>query len=525
MRFCVILKMQNYILLTIKYKQMKNILIIFLGLLLMSLAGCVKEVAPANAITTESLITSPENLKNAVNGGYSLFKDHLPFNGQVDDNLMYLRQYFQMSDFSSDDIVCGQVTEDPLFLSFSLGHTPLQTNSRYFWYISYKIISGMNTVISAMEGKDNLDAASSQLLGECYFLRAFVYFNLVRFYALPYTHNPDAPGIILRNSLSDPSIKARSTVKEVYNAVVADALKGADLMNKSRGVMYGSKEAAWALLSRVYLYENNNDSTIYYSDKVINSGKFLLETADTYPSLFANATTARETIFCIAFTTAEDYGKFGSIASMIYSDGNSGWGEEYVTEKLRTLMNQHGEDVRQSYIVPLKDDNGDIQKKNGIDIYYISKFSFQNGSPTLSSPIMFRLAEMYLNRAEAYAKAGNTQQALDNVDMIRKNRGLQASLYNGTVPLGQTLLGTVLNERRMELAFEGHRNFDVYRNKMDMNRVYWGYHIPSLKESDIDPSVEPAGYPNTTVNWQNPRIIYYIPIDEITANNLCVQNQ
>lgn len=505
---------------------MKNIKI-FYAVLLIVVAGvtsCVKDVSPGNAITTEDLVTSPDNLQSAVNGGYSLFKDHLPFNGTTDDNLMYLRQYFQMSDFASDDIVCGQVTEDPLFLSFTYGHTSLQTNSRYFWYISYKIISGVNTVIDALEKNANLDASSSQLLGECYFLRSLAHFNLVRFYAQPYTHNPDAPGVILRRSLTDPSEKARSTVKDVYSAVVEDAKKSADLMNQQRGVMYGSKEAAWALLSRVYLYKGDNDSTIFYADKVIGSSRFSLTTAATYPQLFANAQTSPETIFCVAFTTAEDYGKFGSIASMIFSDGNSGWGEEFASSKYRSLLDEHPEDVRHSYIHPVQDDDGNIQKKSGIEMYYISKFSGQGGNPTLSSPILFRLAEMYLNRAEAYAKKNNAAKALADVDEIRKNRGLEGSLYNGAVPAGMNLLETVLKERRLELAFEGHRNFDVFRNKMNLDRSYWGYHLPGLKETDVDLSRQPSGYANMIINWQNPRIIYYIPIDEINTNKLCTQN-
>ena len=231
-----------------------------------------------------------------------------------------------------------------------------------------------------------------------------------------------------------------------------------------------------------------------------------------------------ETIFCIAFTAKEDYGKFGSIASMIYSDGNSGWGEEYASPSIRNLMSAHPEDVRWSYIVPLKDGNGGIQEKNGIPIYYITKFSFQDGSPTLSSPIMFRFAEMYLNRAEANAKLGNTKAALDDVDAIRKNRGLQASLYNGVVPAGSTALKVVLNERRIELAFEAQRTYDVYRNNLPMNRTYWGYHLPGLKETDIDLSKQPTGYPNEIIQPDDPRIIYYIPIDEVQSNPLCVQN-
>jgi hypothetical protein len=209
---------------------------------------------------------------------------------------------------------------------------------------------------------------------------------------------------------------------------------------------------------------------------------------------------------------------------MIYSDGNSGWGEEYASPSIRSLMSAHPEDVRWNYIVPLLDADSNIQTKNGIPIYYISKFSFQDGSPTLSSPIMLRLAEMYLNRAEANAKMGNIKAALDDVDEIRKNRGLDGFLYNGNLPSGLSALQVVLNERHIELAFEGHRMFDVYRNKMVLNRAYWGYHLPGLKETDIDLSKQPTGYANMIVQPDDPRTIYYIPIDEIQSNPLCTQN-
>ncbi len=70
--------------------------------------------------------------------------------------------------------------------------------------------------------------------------------------------------------------------------------------------------------------------------------------------------------------------------------------------------------------------------------------------------------------------------------------------------MGKTALDVVLKERRIELAFEGHRNFDVYRNKRDMNRTYWGYHLPGLKESDINLSVAPRNYPNLVTKWNAP---------------------
>lgn len=487
-------------------------------------SGCKLEDNPTNAVTTASLTSTSDGLLNAVNGAYALFKDHVQFEGTTDLNNMYLRHYFQMSDFASDDVVCGQVTTDPLFLSFSLNHAPNQENTSYFWYISYKIISDANTVIEEGSKISNPTADQQQLIGECYFLRAFCHFNLARFFAKPYTVDPNAPGVVLSLTTTPPAQQARATVAETYTQIIADAAKGASLMNKPRGVQYATKEAAWALLSRVYLYKADYANTVTYSNMVINSGKFTEATESQYKTMFSNAVQNPETIFCIAFTPLDDYGKLGAIASQYYSDGNSGWGEEYASQPLRDLYAKHPADVRTTYIVDDVDSTGAQQFKNGIPIYYVTKFSFQGGSPTLSSPIMFRLSEMYLNRAEAEANLNQTTAALNDVDLIRSNRGLTASLYHGSVPSGQTLLSTVLLERRLELAFEADRTFTVYRNKQTMDRTYWGYHLPGLQASDIDLSVPPANYPNMTIPYTSPRIIYYIPQQEVLSNPLATQN-
>ncbi|RVT96465.1 RagB/SusD family nutrient uptake outer membrane protein [Mucilaginibacter limnophilus] len=503
---------------------MKTKILLPLAVMLLTAGSCKKlEVAPSDAITTETLINTPEGLANALNGAYALFKDHIEFNGTVDMNNMYLRQFYHLSDFASDDIVCGQVTTDPLYYSFSLDHSPSQGNTRYFWYVSYKIINGVNTIIDAVEKQGSEDATKKQLLGECYFLRAFCHFNLVRLFAKPYSVDPNSPGIILRTSLTDPAQKGRSTVAEVYGQVIADAEKAAGLMTQVRGVQYASKEAAWALLSRVNLYKEDNAKAIEYADDVINSGRFTLTNATSFKTMFANATNSTETIFCIAFTDLDDYGKFGSIASMIYSDGNSGWGEEFASSSIRSLLNQHPEDARNSYIVP-SEVEGVVQKKNGIEMYYITKFSFQGGSPNLSSPIMFRLAEMYLIKAEALAKQNNTAAALENVDKIRENRGLENMLYNGTLPAGKSALDVVLEEKRMEFAFEGHRTYDVFRNKRTLDKTYWGYHLRGLKETDVNLATKPSGYPNMTVPYTSPRTIYFIPVDEVLSNPEVTQN-
>jgi starch-binding outer membrane protein, SusD/RagB family len=496
-----------------------------LGIIPLLLTNCTKEYAPSDMITPDKLIQMPDGLTHIANGNYSMFKDVLFFNGVQNQNYSYLRQYFYLSDFAGDDVVCGQVTTDPLFLSFNQNHAPSQENTSYFWYVSYKMISAANLVISLYErgGLTDPSAKNLQLVGENYFIRAFAHFSMLNLFARPYTQDPNGPGIIIRNSDNEPVGKARSTVKEVYDFILGDLHKASALMtpNTMRGSGYASIYAAYAMMSRVFLYMEESDSVIYYSNLVINSGRFNITT--DYPNYFKNAPESDETIWCIIETEVDDLKKFGSIASMYYSDGNSGWGEEYASDLYRDLLYQYPEDNRSSYVVPLLDDNGNIMTKTGtgIRIYYITKFSFQGGSPTLSSPVMFRISEMYLNRAEAYARKGDAANALNDLDAIRMNRGLAGALFNGSIPSGKTLLQTVLDERRLELAFEGHRTFDVYRNKMDMNRSYWGYHLTGLKESDVNYD-QPA--PVNIISWNDPRIIYFIPENEIRINTLCTQN-
>ncbi|MBD8388578.1 RagB/SusD family nutrient uptake outer membrane protein [Dysgonomonas sp. BGC7] len=136
--------------------------------------------------------------------------------------------------------------------------------------------------------------------------------------------------------------------------------------------------------------------------------------------------------------------------------------------------------------------------------YYVTKFSYQGGDPMLSSPVMLRWAEVILNRAEAYAKEGETDKALDDVNVIRKRAGLSGNeLFSKTNMLGYTnVLDIVLDERRLELSFEGHRAFDVYRNKRSLDRRYSG------------------AQPWETIEYTNNKIQYLIPQDEISVSGI-----
>src|SRR5690606_11963932 len=118
-----------------------------------------------------------------------------------------------------------------------------------------------------------------------------------------------------------------------------------------------------------------------------------------------------------------------------------------------------------------------LDNRNGYLKYYILKCSGQEGQAHLWSPMISRLAEIYLIRAEANAKLGNTSAALKDVNVIRKRAGIpEAGLWTMANLNGKTALDVVLDERQLELAWEGHRKFDIFRNGYTLDRHYPGTH-------------------------------------------------
>lgn len=111
-------------------------------------------------------------------------------------------------------------------------------------------------------------------------------------------------------------------------------------------------------------------------------------------------------------------------------------------------------------------------------MYGMTKFCFQDGLTALSSPVYIRWAEVILNRAEAQAKLGNTADALADVNVIRARAGIPA--WKDMADCGTQgytdILDVVLDERRLELCFEGFRALDLYRNGKNLDRRYAGAH-------------------------------------------------
>jgi tetratricopeptide (TPR) repeat protein len=498
-------------------KTGNQFILIAASALMLGISSCRKSFEPSTAIDENSALSNAGDIETATVGTYSLFK-----------NEGYVRSGHFLSEYPTDEIAQGQNSSDDLTRAYRYTHLVTSGHPALFWSQAYKAAGAANRIIEVID--DNATADMRQLKGENLYIRAMMHFNLVRIFGRPYPQNSgNNPGVpILKDGLSDSAklVLPRSTVKEVYDFIIADLEKAALLMNVAKANPFASKEVAYALLSRVYLYKEDNAKAIEYADKVINSGRYSLLTGAEYSNYFRNVPEGnRETIFCIRHTKVEDRG-YSAIGSMYFSgdvSGNaqnqafSGWGEIYASKKYVDKVAENPADLRMGFISPYRV-NGVLQLNNKLTpntpMYYINKYSLQEGIVNLSSPVYMRLAEMYLNRAEANAKLGNNQLALDDVNRLRQRAALSGVALHTLASVatsGKTILDVVLEERWLELAFEGHRAYDLFRNNRPMERNYPGSHVV-------------AGNINQTIQPSDNRVIFFIPQSEIDKNTKLTQN-
>ena len=236
---------------------MKKILsLIFLPLLL---AGCVNmDRYPSDMLTSATLAGNPAAAVYTTDGIYSMMKDMLEFRGGYSQNNTFVRQYYLLNELKSDNICFSWTSTDPFWTTAQYMDDANSADAAYMWVACYKMIFAANANISGLsQVDDSTPSTDRQLLGENYFLRAFFHLILCNLYAKPYAFGADNPGIVLRRGTEFEDTR-RSTVGECYDAIEEDLLEAIRLMDPStkRGDNgYASKEAAQALLSRLYLYK------------------------------------------------------------------------------------------------------------------------------------------------------------------------------------------------------------------------------------------------------------------------------
>lgn len=331
------------------------------------------------------------------------------------------------------------------------------------WNNGYDVINEANYLIEGVEELDDVsDEVRSRLRGEAYFMRAFAYHDLVRVFAYEPGREVDGwdEGVVIRTEatrdVEDADDRPRSSNQEVYDLVVSDLEQAIDnLSQNDRGdVYYASHEAALALMARVQLYLENWDSAVDYATQAMNETDAGLADADTYANNMFESQPNPESIFELKIDpNTESLGSNNAINAYI---NPSDWFDVIPSDD---LLNAHEEDdVRSQLYVQHIDSDGEP------DEFYSTKFNGSAGTHTDHVPII-RYAEMLLIRAEANAELGNETEAVDDLETLRENRGLDSYV---TPPSGNDLIAEVLHQSRLEFAFEGRRWFDLKRRGMDI---------------------------------------------------------
>lgn len=345
-----------------------------------------------------------------------------------------------------------------------------------FWKAAYKVINRTNTVLGRIDGIEiNTELANRYKL-ECKFIRALMYFNLVRVYG-------DVPLILKEISISESYDILREPKENVYNQIIADLKEAQDLP-----VSYSTAEdgratqgAAKALLANVYMTLHKYAEAETILAEIINSGQYsLLENTpgslniDGYKNVFSPVNhNSKEGIFEIQFLKG-GYGEGSNYANNFAPENSGtnvvavgGTGGNNIPEM--DIYNAYEEgDLRRDFSMSLG--YYDNRKNNEwVESRYVCKFMdvpYQNNDASNNYPVI-RYADVILMYAEALNQNGKTAEACKYLNMTRRRGFGYQTTETSPVDLQTTdkaqFALMVEQERRVELAFENHRWFDLIR--------------------------------------------------------------
>jgi starch-binding outer membrane protein, SusD/RagB family len=361
-------------------------------------------------------------------------------------------------------------------------------------YYPYASVNEANYIIDGIGTLDAPQATKDRLLGSALFLRALNYFNAVRTYG--YEPNKAVNGwdrgVIMRDKptkgLTDADFRARGTVTEAYQLIESDLQQAATLLAGNTNVYYASPAAANALLARVYLYwERWADAEARATAAIGATAARLTTTAAAYELAWSTSPNPESVFELNVNANTESVGVNESMASWVTPRQ---WGDFGINPELVALF--PAGDIRLSLLK-----TGTV---SGIQLQYLDKWNANKGNFAQNLPVI-RLAELHLIRAEARAEQNNIAGGLAELNALRAARGVPAA----TAANRQALVDAILLERRLELAYEGHRFYDQKRRGMNIQR----------------PSAIGA---NATLPYTDFKILAQWPTAQVNLNPLLQQN-
>lgn len=356
----------------------------------------------------------------------------------------------------------------------------------------YENISACNIAINTIPSSPINEAYKDQFIGEALFMRAYNYYDLVNNFG-------DVP-LILTILSSNEMNKVKDSKEKVYLQIENDLKSALAKVKSSYQESEKGRVTKWActaLLARVCLFQNKWKDAYHYADTTINHSGHALE--PKFVDIWSvNNPNGVESILEAQTNDASDKQLGNQLSTFAGARGEKkenfpsksahdvmdGWGWCTPTSDLENCYISENDEIRRRCTITRNGEAayGDevlnpthifdlTQNKSGriIRKYYIPVTTRRilidkRMNAPLNVPII-RLAEMYLTRAEAAYHLNNNNQALDDIDFIRARVSLPPK--KGTIS-GTQILYAIWKERRMELAFEGLRLFDI-RRQIDPN--------------------------------------------------------
>ena len=386
--------------------------------------------------------------------------------------------YGNTQDNASDYYACAHYDVTPMSMC----------RMNELWRFRFENISNCNHAIARIPESSIDDALKPVLVAEAKFCRAYNLLELVcNFGGFPLITEP-----VGTSQLN----KERATAEEVYAQIISDlesAAASLDYLDPKAALGRATKGSCEALLARAYLFKGDYTNAFKYADNVIKCGKYSL-TPNFIDVWSVNNHNGVESIFEAQTTTDRPGGvglgnKLSTVAgargqkvteypSGLASDVMDGWGWCMPTSDLENCYLSENDDIRRKstitkfyeavygdeilnpnyYFNPEANKSQRVIRKYYIPIETRRLLQDKYQQAPLNI-IALRLAEMYLTRAEAAYHQNNPSQALSDMNLVRD----RVSLDPKTGLTGNDLLYAIWKERRMELAFEGIRLYDLRR--------------------------------------------------------------
>jgi len=459
---------------------------------------------PQQSVDSATALNSVDNIRSAITGAYVPLKS----------TNLYGNRMITLGDALADN---GRSTNKSGRL---VNEARNQIGSHYsHWGTCYNAINRINTileVIPAFTAAGVTDATKKGWTAELKFLRALYHFELVKAYAyIPgaIVTAKDFGGvpIILTPIKTGDEALASKPARDNQTAVYAQIYKDlddaiVDLPALTTSPNRATKEGAQAIYSRIALYIKDYPKCITMSSAVILTRGSRLSTTGTYLAGWSSVIHP-ESLFEVAFiANNENIGvneslqtAFTTLVARGDRTRQGGFGDLVPTSTLLTALGitNTGNGTSAAAITARTTDvrNQLFELGNtfrGSPFIECTKFIGKNGFPNLDNVPVIRVAEMYLNRAEAYASLATPELilSLGDVNSIRINRGLTTSASL----LQPGLITEILLQRRLEFAFEGLRFFDLKRLSQDIFKPVTSTTVsftdnvilPGIPQGDVD---------------------------------------